>query len=64
MNIMTTEATQAGKYYCYNLVYWERFQYINNAIACEKRIKRWRRGKKNALINELNPQWIFLNGEI
>jgi putative endonuclease len=28
--------TFAGKYYCYNLVYFERFQYILHAIAREK----------------------------
>ena len=31
--------TFAGKYYCYNLIYYEDFQYINNAIAREKEIK-------------------------
>ena len=59
-----SKSTQAGKYYCYNLVYWEQFQYVNNAIAREKQLKKWRREKKDALINEFNPQWIFLNGEI
>ena len=28
--------TFAGKYYCYNLIYYEYFTYINNAIAREK----------------------------
>lgn len=31
--------TFAGKYYCYNLIYYEYFTYINNAIAREKEIK-------------------------
>jgi len=31
--------TFAGKYYCYNLIYLEEFQYIYNAIAIEKEIK-------------------------
>lgn len=26
----------AGKYFCYNLLYWERFQYIDHAIEREK----------------------------
>jgi putative endonuclease len=26
----------AGKYYCYNLIYWERHQYVRNAIDREK----------------------------
>src|SRR5258705_5585317 len=33
--------TFAGKYYCYNLIYFECFQYINDAIAKEKVIKGW-----------------------
>jgi len=30
--------TFAGKYYCYNLIYYEEFRYINDAIAREKEI--------------------------
>lgn len=56
--------TFAGRYYCYNLIYWERFQHVNDAIDREKEIKGWSRTKKEALINEWNPQWIFLNDEI
>ena len=29
----------AGKYNCFYLVYWERFQYVDQAIAREKEIK-------------------------
>lgn len=54
----------ASKYYCYNLIYWERHQYVNHAIAREKEIKKWRRSKKEFLINSLNPDWKFLNDEI
>ena len=56
--------TWAGKYYCYNLVWWERHQYVEHAIEREKEIKKWRREKKNRLIETLNPQWRFLNNEI
>ena len=28
--------TFTGKYYCYNLIYYEEFQYVNAAIAREK----------------------------
>jgi putative endonuclease len=51
----------AGRYYCYNLIYYERFQYINDAIAREKEIKKWRREKKEVLINSMNPKWEFLD---
>jgi putative endonuclease len=53
--------TFAGKFFCYNLIYWERFQYIQDAIAREKEIKGWRREKKVDLIATLNPTWEFLN---
>jgi putative endonuclease len=56
--------TFAGKFYCYNLVYYEHFTHINYAIAREKEIKKWRREKKEALIASLNPDWKFLNNEV
>lgn len=54
----------AGKYYCYNLVYYEHFSHIEEAIAREKEIKKWRREKKDALIESINPEWRFLNDEV
>src|SRR5450432_2827309 len=56
--------TFAGRYFCYNLVYYEEFKYINDAIAREKEIKGWRREKKLALINTTNSSWMFLNKEV
>ena len=56
--------TFAGKYHCYHLVYWDRFQYIDHAIEREKELKKWNRTKKNALIEQFNPGWKFLNEEI
>jgi len=56
--------TFAGKFYCYNLIYFEEFQYINDAIAREKELKGWRRSKKEALIKTKNPDWTFLNPTI
>jgi putative endonuclease len=54
----------AGRYNCYLLIYFEYFQDIEQAIAREKQLKGWRRSKKEALIESLNPQWQFLNEEI
>ena len=54
----------AGKYYCYNLVFFERHTYINNAIAREKQIKRWGRDKKMDLIKIENPKLDILNHTI
>ena len=57
-------ATFAGRYFCFNLIYWERFVYVDHAIAREKELKKWRREKKESLINNINPKWKFLNDEI
>ncbi len=58
------QKTFAGRYFCFNLIYYERHQYVLNAISREKEIKKWRREKKEALINKFNPEWRFLNEEI
>jgi len=39
------------------LVYYEEFQYVEEAVAREKQIKSWRRKKKRALIRSSNPKW-------
>ena len=54
----------AGRYNSYFLLYYERFQQVEDAIAREKEIKGWRREKKELLINSFNPEWKFLNDEI
>ena len=43
------------------LVYAERFQYVDNAIAREKQIKGWLRIRKIALIVSQNPTWSDLS---
>jgi len=45
------------KYKIHRLVYFERFQYIGNAITREKELKGWLREKKVALISAANPTW-------
>jgi putative endonuclease len=45
------------KYQCHRLVYYESYQDVQVAIAREKQLKRWRREKKIALIEKLNPRW-------
>ena len=44
-------------YNAVRLVYWESFDDVRNAIDREKRLKRWRREKKQWLIERFNPQW-------
>jgi putative endonuclease len=51
------------KYEVNRLVYFEVFQYIGNAIAREKEIKGWRRSKKIALIESVNPSWRDLSND-
>jgi putative endonuclease len=41
------------------LIYYEDFEYVNDAIAREKEIKKWRREKKDNLIDSMNPQRDF-----
>ena len=53
--------TFTGKYYCYNLVYYEWHQYVLNAISREKEIQNFTRQKKIDLIESVNPDWNFFN---
>src|SRR5438094_4530642 len=43
------------------LIYYERFNDPRDAIAREKEIKGWRRSKKNALVERMNPKWADLS---
>lgn len=45
------------KYNVHKLVYFDSITDVRSAIAREKQIKGWSRAKKNALINEFNPEW-------
>jgi len=45
------------KYNATKLVWFEPHTSIRSAISREKEIKKWRRSKKIALIEFLNPQW-------
>ncbi|PIW68908.1 MAG: excinuclease ABC subunit C [Ignavibacteriales bacterium CG12_big_fil_rev_8_21_14_0_65_30_8] len=49
------------KYNLNKLVYYEQTLDINSAIQREKEIKKWRREKKNKLIESLNPKWLDLS---
>ena len=45
------------KYHVHKLVYYEITTDVNSAIAREKQLKKWKRAKKNALVETLNPKW-------
>ena len=53
-----------SKYNAYFLLFYESYQYVNDAIRREKEIKGWKRAKKMTLINGFNPKLDFLNIEL
>ncbi|MBQ9535735.1 MAG: GIY-YIG nuclease family protein [Clostridia bacterium] len=50
------------KYKTHKLVYFEHTTDINAAIKREKQLKGWKRDKKNALVEAINPEWNDLSG--
>jgi putative endonuclease len=53
----------SAKYRVHRLVYYEQHSSIVMAITRESQLKRWRREKKVALIERLNPTWEDLSAE-
>ena len=51
------------KYNVNKLVHFEVTGDVTAAIAREKEIKKWRREKKDALVNASNPGWVDLSDE-
>jgi len=54
----------SSKYELDKLVYYELHEDIKNAILREKQIKKWRREWKLNLINQQNPHWVDLWGQV
>lgn len=52
------------RYNVTKLVYFELTDEIEGAILREKQIKKWRREKKEVLINSFNPGWKDLYSDI
>jgi putative endonuclease len=48
------------KYNCDRLVYFEEFGEVDQLIARENQVKGWKRVRKNALVEAMNPDWIDL----
>ncbi len=46
-----------ARYKVHKLVCYEQTADVHTALAREKQIKKWRREKKNALVNAMNPNW-------
>ena len=53
-----------AQYHTLRLVYYEVFGDVRDAIARETQIKKWRREKKDRLIERMNPSWEDLSVEI
>ena len=45
------------KYHVHKLVYYEHTGDVKAALAREKQLKGWRREKKEALVETMNPDW-------
>jgi len=53
--------TFASRYNIQFLVYYEKYTWVQEAIAREKELKGWRREKKLELIRSFNEDFEFLN---
>lgn len=51
------------KYNVTKLVYYEIYEDVLSAIAREKQLKKWRRSKKNDLVNKKNSEWKDLSND-
>lgn len=52
-----------SRYHLNRLVYFEHYDDAVTAIAREKQLKGWRRNRKIALVESLNPKWSDLSRE-
>lgn len=52
------------KYQLKHLIFYETFEDITDAIKREKQLKGWSRVKKNRIIDKINPDWEFLEGNL
>jgi putative endonuclease len=50
-----------ARYNCDRLVWFESHQDVTKSIEREKQLKGWRREKKIALIEKMNPAWVDLS---
>lgn len=53
-----------NKYNIHTLVYYETFEFVEEAILREKQLKKWKRSWKIKLIESVNPNWEDLYDKI
>ena len=51
------------RYQLKRLVWVDHFRNVNDAIACEKKLKGWRRSRKITLVEQTNPRWLDLSDD-
>ena len=54
----------ARDYHVTQLIYYEHFREVRDALARESQLKKWSRVKKETLIARMNPGWRNLNDEL
>ncbi len=54
----------SSKYNLNKLVYYEQYSDIRDAVIREKELKKWRREKKNKIIESMNPEWVDLSKDL
>jgi putative endonuclease len=59
-DIATNSKSFVARYKCKHLIYYEKYTWVQDAIAREKEIKGWLRIKKCDLIRSTNPNLEFL----
>jgi putative endonuclease len=52
------------KYHIHSLIYFEQYNYIQDAIIREKQLKKWNRAWKIRLIEKCNVGWNDLFNEL
>ncbi len=50
-----------AKYNCDKLIYFEEIEDCSEAVIREKQFKKWKRGWKIKLIEDMNPSWGVLS---
>lgn len=60
-NIDNGKKTFASKYNLKYLIYYQKFGWVQQAIAREKELKGWRKEKKLDLVREFNSTFRSLN---
>jgi putative endonuclease len=53
----------AKRYHLNRIVWLEHFRNVNDAVACEKKLKGWRRSRKIALVEQTNPGWLDMSDD-